>query len=246
MNKQSGFSLLLVMVLIIILGLGSAMFVSRSGDDMSAGASRRDSELSQGLAEAGASLVLARFISEDDAVADIDGDGAVDRLAGYADLASAPSVMPLAYAFYPESGNTVSPVQRIATGESSGASSALISAVVPAASTQIGINDLFVSGTLKPLLFSQGEGGLAASAETWAGELAANKVAVWFEYELNAGHAQWADVYVAAMGQVGRAKSYVRRYVGSYTDQLGGMISPITESAMHAGGDTGVDTCTTC
>jgi len=246
MRRESGFSLILVMVVIIILSLGATMFMGRSGDDMSAGASRRDSDLSQGLAEAAASLLLSRFISEDVAIADIDGDDIADRLAGYADLAAAPSVLALGYSFYPESGDTTSPIQRIATGESTGATSPLASSVVPAASSQISVNDLFVSETIRPLLFTQGATGFSTSNQTWSAEQSPNKAAVWFEYELNAEHEKWADVYVASMGQVGRAKSYVRRYVGSYTDQLGGMISPITESAMHAGGDTSLDTCTTC
>lgn len=246
MHKQRGFSLLLVLFVILILSLGTAMFMNRSGDDMGAGASRRDSELANGLAEAAANLLLSRFIADDVTVADIDGNGIADRIEGYADIGAAPAILNITYAFYGQSGNSTPPIQRIATGESTGTSSSIVNQIIPSSTDLMLVNNLFVSNTIKPILYKQNGTGLSPSTSTWADEPSRNKAAIWFEYEQNPSHSKWADVYVAAAAQVGNARGYVRRYVGSYTDELGGMVSPITESAIHAGGDSTPDTCTIC
>jgi len=243
---QSGFSLILVMVVILLLSLGTTMFISRSSDEMVAGASRRNSELATGLAESSANLLLTRFISQDVTTADMNGDGLEDRVEGFADLSTLPLNLPLLYAFYSATGNDTSPIQRVATGESTGTSMAIASQSVPSGTNEMMVNDLFISADVKPYLYTQTSNGLTLSVNTWAAEKAKNKAAVWMEYEVNKKYPKWVDIYVASAARVGNARGYVRKYVGTYTDELGGMISPITESSIHAGGDTALDTCTTC
>lgn len=224
---------MMVMIVTMILGLGSVMFINRSSDDMDIGASRRDSGLAQGLAETAATLVGVRFKSDDIAISDIDGDGVMDRALGYADLTLAPAILPLPYAFYTEAGNSTPPIQRVATGEASNAHAAIATQTITAASTEFSVNDLFISNTIHPILYRQTENGLTLSANDWTGETAKNKVAVWLEYELNPIEVAWLDIYVAASAQNGRAKAYVRKFIGSYTDEIGGMVPPLSESGLH-------------
>jgi len=245
-NTQKGFSLLLVLVVIMLLGLTSTMFMHRSGDEMATGASRRDSGIAIELAENAANLILFRFISKDLNVADMNGNGLEDRAEGYVNISANPAILNLPYAFYTEPGNNIPPIQRIATGESMGTSATILSQSIPSNSNAMLVNDLFVSTTIRPYLFTQSPNGLSQSDKTWDAETAKNKAAVWMEYEINKENPAWVDLYVAAAAKVGNARGYVRRYVGTYTDELGGMISPITESAIHAGGDTALDTCTIC
>lgn len=236
MNRQCGFSLIMVLATMIILSLGSAMFLSRSSDDMGIGGSRRDSGLAQRLAEETTNLVVGRFNSQDVATADISGNGIADRVEGYADISTSPAVLPLPYAFYSGAGTTQI-VQRIATGESTQTSNPANAPGISSAVTEMNISDLFVSGTVHPLVFTQSVAGIALSANAWSAETAKNKSAVWIEYEVNSSNSAWVDLYVAAAGQVGVAKAFTRKFLGSYTDQLGGMISPITESAIHGTSD---------
>lgn len=241
MRKQRGVSLIMVLAVIIILSVGSLMFLSRSGDDMGIGASRRDSELAQGLAETAAGLMAGRLNSDDIATADISGNGIADRVEGYTNIGAAPTALTLPYAFYAESGNVTQIIQRVATGESTGTSVPAINQVVPNGTTQMMVNDLFVSAAIRPLLFTQNTAGLTLSANDWTAETARNKAAVWLEYEVNPVNSAWVDVYVAAAARVWAAKAFVRKFIGSYTDQLGGMISPITESAIHGTGDVPIN-----
>lgn len=246
MNRQHGFSLIMVLVVTIILSVGSIMFLSRSSDDMGIGGSRRDSGLAQGLAEETANLMVGRFNSQNVATADISGNGIADRVEGYANIGAAPASLPLPYAFYAEAGNATQIVQRIATGESEQVSNPTIGPSISFATTSMSVNDLFVNASVHPLVFTQGSTGLALSANSWNAELSKNKSAAWFEYEINASNAAWVDLYVASASKVGGAKAFIRKFIGSYTDQLGGMISPITESAIHGtsgdwGGDGGGD-----
>jgi len=157
---QSGFSLILVMVVILLLSLGTTMFISRSSDEMVAGASRRNSELATGLAESSANLLLTRFISQDVTTADMNGDGLEDRVEGFADLSTLPLNLPLLYAFYSATGNDTSPIQRVATGESTGTSMAIASQSVPSGTNEMMVNDLFISADVKPYLYTQTSNGL--------------------------------------------------------------------------------------
>jgi hypothetical protein len=106
--------------------------------------------------------------------------------------------------------------------------------VVAKGQTNLGINDLFVNSTQHPFLFGVDEDG-ALSVVDFSSDLSKwtnawfrddefglqnlkshMKAAAWFEIIKNPDDPTSVDVFVQAASQVGYAKSYTQRYVGSY------------------------------
>ena len=150
--------------------------------------------------------------------ADVNGNYTpdMDELA-VVDLTTAPTALPLAYAYYPKSGNATPIVQRVASGEGAGMGFAkLNSQQVNSAVNALRIEDLFVSGSVRPVLLSENAaGGVTRSVNTWESEPSTEKVAVWVEIEPNPANAAAIDVYCASAAQYGKARSYLRQFVGT-------------------------------
>ncbi len=127
-------------------------------------------------------------------------------------------------------------LQRVANGEARNTGNALADQSVPTNINALRINDLFVSASVQPLLLTQNQNGLVFSNNTWNNEAAAEKAAVWLEISRDAdpAHATWYDLYLCSAAQVGNSKSYIQRFVGAYTDQLGAqVIAPLSEASNH-------------
>ena len=98
------------------------------------------------------------------------------------------------------------------------------------------INDLFISASLRPLLLTQSQNGLVFSNNTWDAEQSPEKAAVWLEVsrDPDPAHASWYSLYLCSAAQVSNAKSYIQRFIGAYTDQLGArVIAPLSEASNH-------------
>ncbi len=127
-------------------------------------------------------------------------------------------------------------LQRVANGEAHNTGNPLTDQSVLTSVNALRINDLFISASLRPLLLTQGSNGLVFSSSTWDREPASEKSAVWLEVsrDPDPGHASWFSLYLCSAAQVGNAKSYIQRYVGAYTDQLGAqVIAPLSEASNH-------------
>lgn len=218
MRRQQGFSLMMTMMTMVLVAGMTIAYFDRSMLVKRVGGSMRDANLSQVLAEAGIGRITGQFASVDSQLADINGNGTPDRDEGWQDLAISPTTLPLGYAFYAKAGNPTAIVRRVAAGEGAGTTASTLSSQrVDVAIQSLRINDLFISNQTRPFLFIQTPaGGLLKSANTWEKEASSQKVAVWLELEVNPSNSAWVDMYCAAASQYGKAKSYLRQFVGTY------------------------------
>ncbi len=235
-HRQNGFVLPFALVLLVVLIMLSAGFFNRSADSAVFSGTTRDSGQAMLLAES----TLNRLIGQFSNGRDVDGQNgadASDAKALMTALASPPSPINVKYIFYRTGGagidqNGPDILQRVANGEARNSGSALASQAVSNGTGRLKINNLFVSNVMSPLLFVHGSNGLGASAAaSWDAETAAEKVAVWIEVTRNPLHTGWLDVYVQSAAQVGGAKAYVQRFIGSYKDTLGNWVPPMGEAA---------------
>jgi hypothetical protein len=206
-----------MLTMVLVAGMTIAYF-ERSMLFKRVGGSLRDANLAQTLAEAGMGRITGQFASVDVLLADINGSGIPDRDEGWQDLTTSPTTLPLGYSFYAKAGNPTSIIRRVAIGEGAGTiATTLNSQRVDVAIQSMRVNDLFISGQTHPLLFTEtAAGGLAKSAKTWDQETSSQKVAVWLELEVNPSNAAFVDIYCATASQYGKAKSYLRQFVGTY------------------------------
>lgn len=251
LNKQDGYILPFVLILLIALLVGSASFFYRSSNSTNLSGASRDYDQARLLAESGANYVLGRFTNISTTtytltcpaasmVGDLNCDGSLDN--GQAKPASLNPTLPLAlgYQFFMTSGtgitqNAANSLQIVADGEARGTGAALSNQSISTATTYLRVNDLFVSSSIRPRLFTQSQAGLAPSPNTWNAETSPEKVAVWLEVTRNPENPNWFDLYINSAAQVGNAKAYLQRYMGSYTDLLGNaVIAPLSESANHS------------
>lgn len=245
MNKhQKGSALIYAVIAVLVIMSGVTAFMNRSGMDTRYGGSIRDAELARLLADSAMNRVYGRFIANGIGAGDENGDGTYDRLQAWSLITGVGATLPLDYGFYVQTVTMPEVIRRVAAGDAAGTTCAITNADVTPC-TALSVNDLFGLNS-KPVLFVQTDRLSASAAADWTSETAKNKAAVWLEYVSNPKHAKWLDIYISSTSQVGRARAYVQKYLGSYTDELGGMIAPITESAIHGGGNTALDTCVTC
>lgn len=192
-------------------------------------------------------------------VGDMDCDGRFDNPQGRPSSAAAaiPDAtaypVTLGYQFYLHDPANVNPgiteatpgiLQRVANGEARNSNSVLTSREVLTTKQYLMVKDLFTTnlapgGTgnqfVRPLLFVQNANGLTRSANKWQDENAPEKVAVWVEITKNPNpnNTQYFDLYLCSVAQVGNAKSYLMRFMGSYTNLLKNLPAPLSESANH-------------
>lgn len=235
-HTQRGLALPTVLIIMLLLLIISVAYLGQTGEDMRMGGTSRDTSSAQTLAEAGLDHVVERLSSQSIAVSDIDGNTVSDAIEGYKDLTSMPTTLPLGYSFYSVIGSApaIAPtiLQSVATGESLG--TICSNTVQKISCGNMSINNLFISGTLHPLLFVQTSSGFTPSANTWGTETEKNKVAVWLEMVQSdpTNNPEFVDVYVQSAAQSEHSKSYVQKFVGTYS-RAAALIAPITESANH-------------
>lgn len=256
-RAQRGYILPFVFIFLLALLAGSAGFFNRSNDLTTISGATRDADQAMLLTESGANWVLGRFnntstttyalgCSNNTMVGDLNCNGVLDPTD-----AKPPSMAPtlplaLGYQFYMvDAANTTlstsaSPgiLQMVADGEAHNTTASTLSfQTVLSTTTRLRVNDLFVSPTIRPIILVQSSNGLVRSTSTWTAETATEKVAIWIEVTRNPDTTKsgWFDLYINAAAQVGNAKGYAHRFMGSYTDLLGGGgIAPLSEAANHS------------
>ncbi len=263
-RAQAGYILPFVLVMLIMLMVGSASFFYRSAQGTQLSGATRDYDQARLLAESSMNLVLGRITNfsatsavigtsaavvpciaaaSAPAVNDLNCNGAAD--ANEAKPASFTPALPLpvGYEFFltnaAGAGITESApgiLQRVANGEARNSSNALADQAVPTNVNALRMNDLFINASLRPLLLTQSQNGLTFSNSTWDKEPAAEKAAVWLEVsrDPDPAHSTWFSLYLCSAAQVSNAKSYIQRFIGAYTDQLGAqVVAPLSEASNH-------------
>lgn len=251
-RRPAGYILPFVLLLLTALMVASAGFFYRATDSTKLSGTERDYDQALLLAESGANRILGRYFNKstitypltscagNTMVGDMNCDGTLDDAQAKPQSFATPNLV-LGYEFYLTAGAGIDQtaagiLQKVANGEARASGTSLNSRAVPTGTTYLRVNDLFVDGTIRPFLYTQSNAGLTRSSNTWNSESAAEKVAVWLEVSKNPepANSQWFDLYICSVAQVGNAKAYLQRYMGSYTDLLGNaVIAPLSESATH-------------
>lgn len=211
----------MVALFMIVLIIGSSQFYNRSTDSTIISGSKRDNSESLLLAESAMNLLMGRFVN----TLDSDEDGTTDSVqAGLLQLnMTAPDAFLMPYMFYATNSaglDVTAPtlLQWVANGEAANATAATLAQPgVPAATTQLRINDLFTALN-QPKLYTLNNDGLIieSAAANWAADTNISKAAVWFEITENNTQSDAVDIYVQSVAQVGTARTYIQRYIGSY------------------------------
>lgn len=255
-----GYILPFILILLISLMVGSATFFNRINSSGKLSGASKDYDQALLLAESGGNWLAGRFVNGSTTaytsigcaaasmVGDINCDGIRDDDQGHpATFAPANALLALGYQFYlRDNTNTFGTagaagiLQMVADGEARNQTQNVTfnnNGILPAATPQLRVNDLFVSATIRPILLTQSATGLTRSTAAWNAENSAEKVAVWMELSRNPDptHPNWFDMVVCSVAKVGDSKAYLQRYIGSYTDPTLGstVVAPISEAANH-------------
>lgn len=242
-RQQSGFIMILVAIFLLVLMVGSAQLFTRIAEDTVTSGTLRDSTEALMLAETAMEHLRGQYINTLDSVAEAPSNGLDRDIAGQlTGNMAAPDGVLFPYMYYVSAGaglDQTQPaiLQKIADGEGAGADGAAMAARSIATNTaQLRINNLFASpgGTaVSPMLYVlDAQSGLltASAAANWNAEVSSEKAAVWIEVIQNPSNGTAVDLFVQAMAQVGTAKSYVQRYIGTYNNVLGS-ISTLAEAS---------------
>lgn len=258
-GKQRGYILPFVLVLLVALLAGSASFFYRTNSGTELSGASKNSDQALLLAESGGNWVLGRFANgdtnaypalgcaADSMLGDLNCDGTLDNSQGRpASVVPTNGLLTLGYQYYlRDNANALRTtgaagiLQMVADGEARNQQQDTTfnnNGILPATTPRLRVNDLFVSATIRPILLTQSTAGLTRSTVTWNAETSTEKVAVWLEVSRNSDptHAGWFDLYLCSVARVGNARSYLQRYVGSYTDVFGStVVAPISEAANH-------------
>ena len=204
------------------------------------------------LAESAANMLYGRFVFG----GDLNGDGTNDNRQGFneTDLSN----LPLHYMYYRGAETTdgqedgadniiarskPSILQLIANGEARSATATSMTTdsahKIPHNAASLMITDLYSTidnKTVKPILFTidDSENGghklkIEPGTSTWTGITGNKKAAAWLELTKDPTKAGTIQIYVQAVGQIGKSKNYIQRFVGIFPNSLG-LIAAATES----------------
>lgn len=261
-HTQAGFILPFVLIFLIVLIVGSAGFFFRSTQGTQLSGATRDYDQARLLAESSMNLVMGRITNftatsavantsaavipciaaaSAPAVNDLNCNSTPDANEAKPTSLTPALPLPVGYEFFLSNGigiTETSPgiLQRVANGEARNSANAQASQAVATNVGALRINDLFVSASVRPLLLTQSQNGLVFSYNTWDAEPSPEKAAVWLEVarDPDPAHASWYSLYLCSAAQVSNAKSYIQRFIGAYTDQLGArVIAPLSEASNH-------------
>lgn len=229
-KRSAGYVVLLVAVILSILLVAAIDFLNQTTRSSQMAESSRDAAQARELAENAANMLYGRFIYG----GDINGDGIADKVQAGVDMTAPPVTLPLSYAFFVTASGAIDQalpgvLQRVADGEARAEASEIVAQRVPINVSRLMVKNLFSPGVYAPLLYVYDAAGeLVLSVKSWGDETGYQKAAVWMELVKSA--AGDLNLYVSSVGQVGAAKSYVQRFVGTYSATLGGALGPLNQA----------------
>lgn len=226
---QQGYILIFVAVILLALISLSVSFFSGSITSNKIAGYNRDAEESFMLCESALNLVYGGFIFQGDFNQDqkVDNEQTINL--------DNPLPLPNPYMYIVSDNGkieqtTPSILQRVADGEARAVSGTVNSASISPTSTSLMINDLF-SNSVKPILFIQDSNGIQQTTGNWNSvPNSPGKAAVWIEVIRDSVQPNKLYLFVQSAAQVGKSKSYIQRYIGGYSDILGGQVNALTES----------------
>jgi len=237
-SRERGYILLLVAVFMLVLMGSSAQFFSRVTENTRMSGSMRDNNEAALLAESALNHLMGQFVNTLDANA----NGVADQSdAGAIQLNMPdPTAVLMPYMYYVSAGTALdqtapSLLQKVADGEASNAAAAAL--VVPRVSNAaqtMRVNNLFISASIKPMLYTLNNNGLLINsvAANWNAEAGASKAAAWIEVTQDPVQADAVDLYVQSVAQAGNAHTYLQRYIGTYFSSVTiGSISVLAEAS---------------
>lgn len=260
-EREHGYILPFVLVLMIALMVGSMSFFNRANDSTQLSGAARDYDQAMLLAESAGDWTMGRLFNitspaNGDAnrcaaqtaaslataqPGDLNCNGTLDDTEGKVSSVTPTLPLPLGYEYYlVDAGATLrvttTPgiLQMVSDGEARNTGTALANQTVLSTTTRLLVNNLFVSSSIRPILLTQGAAGLAKSANTWSAETSSGKAAVWLEITREKAGGTGYDLYLCSVAKVGNAKAYLQRYLGTYGSTLAGIqVAPLSESANH-------------
>ena len=236
-KKQSGYILIVSVILLGVMLIATLNFFEQSADSIQMSGYSRDSSEALLLAESAMNMLYGTFKFD----GDIDGDENIDRSEGFS--LQDPSPLPLPYMYFRSDLDTIgitatqpSILQRIADGEArSGTTKTAVNIannVVPELAQHLLINELFNTNT-RPVLFTLNETNQLdfITDKTWAETINENdKAAVaWLELTRPTENGP-VEIYVQAAAKVGRSINYVQKFVGTFSNTLG-LVTNLSESS---------------
>lgn len=231
-RQQSGFILIFSIIFMFIMVTYSTHFFYRATENTIISGSDRDSKKALLLAESAMEYLRGVFVTNRlDTEMTIrltscnDGSGKSTDLCEAGLLQqnmTAPDNYLFPYMYYVSNGagldvNKPSLLQRVVDGEASQVTAAVLSSQnINANTSTLRISDLF-SNTFEPRLYITNDKGrlVASIANDWVDETYPEKAAAWMEVIQNPVNSDAVDLIVQTVAQVGKAKSYMQRYVGT-------------------------------
>ncbi|MDH5232265.1 MAG: hypothetical protein OEY38_19560 [Gammaproteobacteria bacterium] len=231
-QKNKGHVLLLVLIFLSILAVLSSQSVDRQLMETRVTVNKNDFHKSLEIAENSIHFLIGRFVSD----ADFNQDGVVDKDQGNIDESLVPK---LTYSFFVSDGSGISEtvpsiIQRVADGEAYGSSAILLSPSIALENTALRIDALFAD-SFAPLFFSYTDQGelLTIENQTWSQSTQHNKVCLWLETVKDPLIDNQYNVFVQAVAQSGKSKTYLQEFLGAYliddAQVLGTALSPLTQ-----------------
>jgi len=247
-RKQSGYIIVVSIILLGAMLVATLQFFEQSKIDVQASGYNRDSAEALLLAESAANMLYGQYVFGED----IAGTNAPDRTEGFNenDLPN----LPLSYMYYrgpePAAGagqgagtpNIIanalpSILQMVANGEALRGSRTTVATAnhkVPGNAANLIVEELYSNSNgqvIKPVLYEVNANNqlVMNTSSQWQTITGKKKAAAWLELTKNPAMGNTVQIYVQAVGQVGKSKNYVQRLVGVFTNSLG-LISATTES----------------
>lgn len=122
-------------------------------------------------------------------------------------------------------------LQRVADGEARNAGGSIVNQVVDGTASTLLVQDLLQNG--RPLLFEKTNVFRAAPSLNWATSRNA-RAAAWIEAVRDPSQPSRVLFYAQAVGQYETSRSYVQRFLGSYSDTMNRNIGAINGENRNA------------
>ncbi len=231
-RKNSGYILIVTLVLLSALLIISLNYLERTADSMQLSGYNREAAESLVLAESAMNFVYGNYNYGADL--DKDGNNLVDSDQPI-DI-NALNALPLPYLYFVTAAGVPaidqalpSILQRVANGEARGTGNGINGHVVSADSQQLLVQNLY-SEPARPLVITLGVNNeLEVSANNWAD--ISTGAAVWFEIVQNPVLNGSFQAYIQVVSKVGNAKSYSQRLILGLSVVLGPRLSTGSESS---------------
>ena len=231
-KTQSGYILILTIVLLAALLGISLNFLQRTSDSLQITGYNRQSSESLLLAENALNMLYGQFMYD----ATLDDDNIPDN--DEAILLNDQDELPVQYLYYTvNSDNEVqsmpSILQKVANGEADGTSATISNHAVDSNILKLLVSDLYTNKA-SPIIYTlnQNNNKYEVSTKSWSELENSNDgvAAAWMELVKNDQLAGSFQIYVQAVGKVGTSRSYVQRIYGYVQTTLGANLKPLIES----------------